>query len=257
LLAALLIATACGRGSEPSLRRAAEAWDAKDYQLAAQEYERYIERNPAGAESLAARFRLANVYNFNLQRYEQAVIHYRELLRQDPSDANALAARERLAEVLGELGRTYEAVGEYEKMNPQEGGERRRIRLRIADLYFNQNNYSQALAEYEKVIEGAGYDEMVEQALMREAAVYNARNQYQQSLGVYQRVVSQTMNSEARRRAMYGVADSHAGLFQFDDAIRALREIKDESERQNVTARITELERQKREAARASSGLKQ
>jgi tetratricopeptide (TPR) repeat protein len=257
LLAALLLAAGCARDAESSLKRAAEAWDAKDYARAAHEYEQYLERHPTGAESLSARFQLANIYNFNLRRYDQSLAHYRELLRQDSSNVNAHAARERLAEILGELGRSYEAIDEYEKLAPQDATERRRIRLRIANLYFDQNNYSQALTEYEKVIAGAAYDELTEQALMREAAIYNARNQHQPSLDIYRKVVSEARNDEARRRAMYGIADSYAGLFQFDDAIKALREIKDESEQQHIAGRIAEMERQKREAAQARSGLKQ
>jgi len=257
LLLALVSVAGCKKNAEPSLARASEAWDSKDYPLAAEEYEQYLQHYPTGADSLAARFRLANIYNFNLQRYDQAVVHYREMLRQDPSGASAHLARERLAEVLGELGRNYEAIDEYESLNPQDAGERRRVRLRIADLYFSQNNYNQALAEYEKVIEAVGYDQLTERALMREAAIHNARNQHQLSLAVYQRVVSQTENAEARRRAMYGVADSYAGLFQFDDAIRALKEIKDDGEQRNISERVDELERQKREASEAHSGLKQ
>jgi tetratricopeptide (TPR) repeat protein len=252
----MLAAVGCRGNAGPSLKRATEAWDAKDYGRAAQEYEQYIGRNQTGADSLSARFQLANIYNFNLRRYDQAVAHYREFLRQDPSHENAHAARERLAEVLAELGRTYEAIAEYESLNPQDPSTRRRVRLRIADLYFGHNNYSQALTEYEKVIEGAGHDELTEQALMREAAVYNARNQYQLSLGAYERVIARSENPESRRRAVYGVADCYAGLFRFDDAIKALGEIKDETEQQIVARRIAELEQLKREAALAPAGIK-
>lgn len=247
----------CQHDAEPSLKRAVEAWDAKDYTLAAQEYEQYLERYPTGAESLNARFQLANVYNFNLRRQDQAIAHYREFLRQDSANQNAYAARERLANLLGETGRLNEAITEYEILNPQEPSERRRVRLRIADLYYDQNNYSQALTEYERVIEGTAYDDMSEQALMREAAIYNARGQYQMSLAVYQKIASQTGSEEARRRAMYGIADCYAGLYQFDDAVKALKEIKDESEQANVQRRVAELQRQKREAAEARTGLKQ
>ncbi|HXG92911.1 MAG TPA: tetratricopeptide repeat protein [Blastocatellia bacterium] len=255
LILSLVPLAGCRNNSEPSLKRAAEAWDAKEYSVAAEEYEKYLERFPTGAESLLARFQLANIYNFNLKQYDQAIAHYRELLRQDPAGANANLARERVAELLGELGRTYEAIAEYENLNPQDATERRRIRLRIADLYYDQNNYSQALTEYEKVITGAAYDDLTEQALMREAAVYNARGQYQSSLAVYQKLAAESNDEEARRRAMYGIADCYAGLYQFDEAIKTLREIKDASERENIARRVAELERRKREAAEARTGL--
>jgi tetratricopeptide (TPR) repeat protein len=257
LLGALLLASACKRNTEQALEHAQEAWDAGDYLVAAEEYEGYLERNPTGEKSLQARFQLANIYYLNLHRLDQARSHYSEFLKEDPAHAEAHIARERLAEILGELGRSYDAIAEYENLNSRDATERRRIRLRIADLYFDQKNYSQALTEYEKVIEGADYDELSEQAYMREVSIYNARNQYQLSLVVYQKLASNSNNAEAQLRATYGMADCYAGLFKFDEAINTLREIKDEREREHITQRISELEQQKREAAQARTGLKQ
>ena len=248
-------AVSCKRSTEHTLQQAADAWDSGDYKLAAEEYEQYIERNPSGDQTLDARFKLANIYYFNLRRYEQARAHYAALLYQDSGNPNAHVARERLAEVLGELGRSYEAIAEYENLSPRDATERRRIRLRIADLYFDQKNYSQALTEYDKVIKSAEYDELSEQAYLREASIYNSRSQYQLSLVVYQKLVSESGDPEIQMRATYGLVDGYAGLYQFDEAIKTLRSIKDEREREHIAQRITELETQKREAAQAKSGL--
>jgi tetratricopeptide (TPR) repeat protein len=257
LLAASLLtfAASCKRDAGQSLKRASEAWDSGDYKLAAEEYEQYLERNPAGEQSLDARFKLANICYFNLHRYDQARAHYSEFLGQGPTGPNARLARERLAEVLNELGRSYEAIAEYEKLGPQDAAERRRIRLRIADLYFDQKNYSQALTEYEKVIESSEYDELSEQAYMREASIYNSRGQYQLSLAVYSRLASESADPEVQTRATYGLADCFAGLYQFDEAIKTLRSVKDEREQSHIAQRIAELEAQKREAAQVKGGL--
>jgi tetratricopeptide (TPR) repeat protein len=253
--ALLISAGGCRRSTEQALERAREAWDSGDYGVAAEEYEGYIERNPEGEESLQARFQLANIYYLNLRRLDQARAHYSEFLKEDPNHPAAHIARERLAEVLGELGRSYDAIAEYENLNPRDATERRRIRLRIADLYYDQRNYSQALAEYEKVIEAVDYDDLSEQAYMREASIYNARNQYQLSLGVYQKLSSQSNNAEVQLRAAFGMADCYARLYQFDEAIKTLREIVDEREREHVAQRIAEMEQQKRDAAQAKTGL--
>ena len=50
-------------------------------------------------------------------------------------------------------------------------------------------------------------------------------------------------------------ADCQAGLFEFDDAIRTLRSIKDDREQADVGRRLAELEQQKRETAQARSSL--
>ena len=257
LILATMLAGGCGRGSvDQSLARAAGAWDSGDYKLAAAEYERYLEEGPSNEKAAEARFQLANIYYFKLQRYDQARANYTLFLEKHSTNANAPVARERLAEVLGEMGRSYEAIAEYENLNPQDANERRRIRLRIADLYFAQRNYSQALTEYEKVVEKVPYDEMSEQAYLREASVFHIeRNQYQQAIPIYQRLISDSSDVEVRRRAIYGLADCYGGLYQFDEAIKILRTITEESERADVGRRVVEMERQKRDASEAKSGL--
>ncbi|HKY04735.1 MAG TPA: tetratricopeptide repeat protein, partial [Blastocatellia bacterium] len=241
-----------------SLKAASEAWDSGDYKAAAEEYEDYLKLNPAGETALEARFQLANIYYLNLKSYEQARAHYREFLEQGPAHAHAEVARERLAEVLAELGRSYEAIAEYESLNPDDVRERRRVRLRIADLYFDQRNFSQALTEYAKVVEGAAYDDLSEQAHLREASIHHiARGQYQQALPVYKKLASESNDPKIYRTALYGMADCYAGMFQFDDAIRTLREVRDESEQAYVARRIAELEQQKRDTAHARSRIEQ
>jgi len=254
----LSAATGCSRSGKESLKRAAEAWDAEDYEAAAQEYEQFLQIEPKGEESITARLRLANIYYLNLHRYDQARAHYQEMLAQDSSHAEAPLARERLAESLAELGRSYEAIAEYESINPSDSGERRRIRLRIADLYSEQRNYNQALTEYERVVEGSEYDEMSEQSYSRQATIYHvARSQYQKALPIYQLLASRSSDPKTVRRAIYGIADCYAGTFQFDEAIKTLRQIADQSEQSYITKRIEELELQKRESAQARGRVEQ
>jgi len=62
-------------------------------------------------------------------------------------------------------------------------------------------------------------------------------------------------DTQVQTRAQFGLADCYAGLSQYDEAIKALRAIKDEREQSHIAQRVSELERQKREAAQARSGL--
>jgi len=258
LLVFLFVLAACGRSSKGSLKHASEAWDSGDYELAAREYEQYIAAYPTGPESLEARFQLANIYYLNLHRYDQARLHYAAFLNEEPSHPDAFKARERLAEVLAELGRSYEAVAELENLDPADANERRRIRLRIAEIYVDQKNYNQALTEYDKVTEAAAYDEISEQAYQRVASIYHiARGQYQKALPIYQKLAAETASAETRRRALFGISDCYAGLYRFDEAIKTLHEIKDDSEQAHIKTRLIELEQQRREAAQARSAIQQ
>ena len=55
---------------------------------------------------------------------------------------------------------------------------------------------------------------------------------------------------KVRIRATYGLAECYAGLYQFDEAIKALRAIKDAAEQTDVARRVAEMEQQKREGTR-------
>lgn len=250
-------AAACKYSAERTLDRASAARQAGDYDAAVQLYERYLQGSPTGPESLEARLQLANVYYLNLHHYEDALAQYAELLNQSPADQAAPVARERMAGVLADLGRSYEAIEEYEKLNPQDVTERRRIRLRIADLYFDQKNFSQALTEYAKVSDGADYDELSEQAYLRQASIYHLeRTQYQQALPIYQKIASTSSDPKVRQRAILCIVDCYAAMYQYDEAIKTLRELKDPTQQSYITARINDLEQQKRESEHGAGMVK-
>jgi tetratricopeptide (TPR) repeat protein len=256
ILTSAIILAACKRPVEESLKRANKAWNSEDYDMAAQEYEHYLQAYPTGEQSLDARFQLANIYYFHLKRYEQARSQYIEFINQSPSHPQVPAARERLAEVLSELGRSYEAIAEYENLNLPDTDERRRIRLKIADLYYDQKNFSQALTEYEKVVNQADYDLMTEQALLREASIYHlTRNQYKEALPIYQRLAGESNDEKVRLRATYGIADCYGEMFDIENAVKTLRSIEDKAQQPYIAKRIAEMEGRRREASQAREAI--
>ena len=256
-LSFIFLFNACSKDKTKARERAVKAWGNEDYETAAKEFEHFLEVYPTGNESLDARFQLANVYYLHLKRYEEARAQYSEFINQSPSHPNVPLARERLAEVLTELGRLYEAIAEYENLNPQDEQERRRIRLKIAELYYDQKNYSQALTEYEKVITG-DYDEFTEQALLREASIlHRTRNQYKQALPLYQRIASETEIPKVRVMAIKDIAECQAELLDIEAAIKTLRSIDDPTEQSYISKRIVELESRKHQAAEARNAMQQ
>jgi TolA-binding protein len=111
LASALLVS--CARKGE-LLDRAQAAWDKGDFAGAAERYEEFLKSSPHHDQAADARFRIANIYYYNLKSYEKAIQHYIHLMEDFPKSPDVTASRLRLAECYVALGKRQEAINEYE-----------------------------------------------------------------------------------------------------------------------------------------------
>ncbi|MEP7271716.1 MAG: tetratricopeptide repeat protein [Acidobacteriota bacterium] len=213
----------CGRRAE-LLDSAQTAWDVNDFSLAADRYEEFLKSNPHHEQTAMARFRVANVYYYNLKSYEKAIQHYIHLIEDFPKSPDVVSSRLRLAECYVALTKRREAINEYESLLDAPGGEidARRIRLNIADLYYDINDLGQALAEYEKVTKDSAYDELNERAWLRIASIRFLRDEFEEALSAFKVVAEGAQDHAVRRQARLGVADCYARTFQYDLAVGTL-----------------------------------
>ena len=253
-LAAAIAAAGCGLVRGPARERAHEAWVDEDYATAALAYEEYLAEDPEGPEAEEASLLLADIYYHNLKDYDRARGRYVVFLEKYPQSAHVYEARQRLAEVYVELKALPEAITQYEQMLAErpDTPDRREIRSEIANLYFDREDHSQAELEYLRVVEGAPYDELSEQALLRLASIYHRmRGDNVRALPIYEQIIASTPDPVVRRNALYGLTDAYAAMFRFDEAIATLKRIDDPNEAEYVVKRAVELERQKRDHADA------
>lgn len=243
------ILSACGRRGE-LLDRAQAAWDAKDYTGAAARYEEFLKDNPVHDQSAQVRFKVANVYHYNLKDHERAIQHYIHLVEDFPKSPDVNASRMRLAECYVALNKGQEAINEYESLLNvgAEGLDRRRIRLNIAELYYDLNDLGQALAEYEKVTRDAPYDELSERAWLRIAGVRFLRDEFVEALAAYQAVVGGAREAGVKRQAQLGVADCYERTFQYEAAVRVLEQTEADSKLPGyIPRRIAAIREQQRQ----------
>jgi tetratricopeptide (TPR) repeat protein len=252
--AAAVAAAGCGLARAPARERAREAWVEADYETSAAAYEEFLAGSPEGPEAEEAELQLADIYYHNLKLYDRARDRYVMFLGKYPGSPRAYEARQRLAEVYVELKALPEAIAQYEQLLAErpDTPDRRRIRSEIANLYFERNDHAQAELEYLRVVEGAEYDELSEQALLRLASIYHrVRKTNEQALPIYGRLAESTPDPVVRRNALYGLTDAYAEMFRFDEAIATLKRIDDPAEADYVARRAAELERQKKDHAEA------
>ena len=253
-LAAAIAATGCGLTPSAPRERARQAWVEEDYEVSASAYEEYLAEAPVGPEAEEAELQLADIYYHNLKLYDRARDRYVMFLGKYPGSPRAYEARERLAEVYVELKAYPEAIAQYEQLLAErpDTPDRRKIRSEIANLYFEHGDPAQAELEYVRVVEGAEYDELSEQALLRVASInHRILNRHERAVPIYERIATSTPDPVVRRNALYGLTDAYAELFRFDEAVATLKRVDDPAEADYVAKRTAELERQKKDHAEA------
>jgi tetratricopeptide (TPR) repeat protein len=249
LTASGLLSTACR--SRALLEQAQQAWDAKDYAGAAAHYEEFVKSSPQHERAPEAHFNAANIYFLNLKRYDRAAAHYVHIIENFPASPHVYKARLRLAECYAAEGKWREAINEYENILKffAGTGDRRRIRLEIADIYYEQD-LSQALVEYQKVVKDAPYDELSERAYLRIGGIRVLRDEFTEAIPAYRAVEQNTQDDGIRRQARYGLADCYERVFDFDAAVKVLEQTAPDPQNpdylQKRIAGIRERQRQRR-----------
>lgn len=248
----LVLFLACRTKGTALLEQAQTSWDTGDYASAAARYEDYLRDNSHDEQSAGARFKVANIYLFNLHEYEMAIQQYIHLIEDFPKFPEILQARQRLAQSYAAAKKTREAIMEYENLlqAAPDYPAKRLIRLNVADLYYELNELGQALAEYQKVLVNTDYDELSERSQLRIGGIHLLRDEFDEAIPAYQTIVSSTKDVDLRRLALYGLADCYERTFQYSEAIKVLEQTPADPKTPDYIPRrintIRELERQRK-----------
>jgi tetratricopeptide (TPR) repeat protein len=248
ILTLTALGVSCSRGA--LLDSAQEAWDKADYAAAADYYEQFLKENPGSDKAEFARLRVATIYQRDLKRYDRAIEHYIHFIEEFPKSPDIVQARVQLGDCYGLTRKYREAISEYEGVLPKisDQRERRRLRLNIADMYFDLNDRGQALAEYQKVVAGALYDNLTERAYLRIGGIRLLRDEYEDAIPAYQTVASYTKDPVIRRSARFGMADCYVRTLQYDQAIRILEQTEPDPKSPGyIQKRIASIREQRRQ----------
>jgi tetratricopeptide (TPR) repeat protein len=244
----LIFSSSCSRGA--LLDKAQAAWDSADYAGAATYYEQFLKESPQSDKAEFVRLRVATICQRDLKDYDRAIQHYIHFIEEFPRSPDIVQARTQLGVCYRLTGRRREAISEYEGVLPKIGDERerRRLRLNIADMYFDLNDRGQALAEYQKVITDAPYDELTERAYLGIGGIRLLRDEYEDAIPAYEMVASNTKDSMVRRSARFGMADCYERTFQYDKAIQTLEQTEpDPKSPDYIRQRIANIREQQRQ----------
>lgn len=241
--------SACSNKAQ--LERAQAAWDSGDYANAADLYEEFLKLNPQNDKNGTARLQAATICRRDLKQYDRAIQHYLHFIEDFPKSPDLYQAKLSLAECYIATQKYREAISELESALPMannDSKEKRRVRLMVADQYYELKDLGQALAEYQKVVKDAAYDELCEKAYLQIGGIHLLRDEFDEAVPIYQIVVQHTQDPPLRRTARIRLADCYERVFEYDQAIQTLSETEPDPASPNyIPQRIASIQEQQRQ----------
>jgi predicted negative regulator of RcsB-dependent stress response len=254
LLCFLILCSGCRSKLRTPVDQAEDAWLAGDCQKAASEYESYLQKNPRTSGTDKVHFALGNVYCLCKQVEQRdlakAQEQYKLAAEQTGDNVLAVTARQRVAEIYVDMNRKSDAIAEYENLLQRypDTAQKRSIRLAIANLYNDLNNYSQAETEYEKVTTAVSYDQLSEAAYIRVSNIDLLRERYDRAIPVLEKIVTNTNDPHIQAQARFSLSEIYVKQFQYDEALEQLKLIKNPSpaEAEFIKKRTDQIQRDRK-----------
>ena len=233
----LLLGFSGCRSRDALLTQAQSAWDQEDWKTAVAKYEEFLKDTPPPDQAAEVHFKAGNVYYLNLKQFDRAAEHYIRLIEDFPRFREAELVYQRLAECYTQSKRIREAISEYENLIKAfpDSPNRRKVRLQIADLYYD-NDKSQSLMEYQKVLRDAPYDDLSEKAYLRIGGIRFIRNEYEQAVPAYQAVAEKSKDPGIKRDARDHLSYCLESSGNYDQAVKILEETEPDPSRPDYLA---------------------
>ena len=184
---------------QESLGRAQEAL--KNYRLVLAEHS-------GTNEAAEALYRIARLWQFDLQEPQQALLKYLQLER-DYSDSHKIQmAREAAARIVKfDLRDDVRAIGYYQRLINSQQGEQDIYLYEIADSYFRLENYPQARIELENLLAEYPHSLLTADALHRKATILVLENRLDKAQQDWQRLADEFPDSSYASRARFNLAN--------------------------------------------------
>jgi len=228
---------------EADFSKAGMAVGARDYQQALDYYEGIYRRNSTFHLAGQALFQSAEIKNLYQKRYPEALLDYLSLQQQYPEEyALVRNAQLRIAEIYKNGQRDYlRAAGEYRKAldlgveNPD------RIQYEIADSYFRQEAYNQAVEAFAELRRNYPQSSLLAEAGYRVATVYSLLGESEAAIESFREVMGRWPTSPYAVEARFGLAAVLEERDNFAEALNLLHSLRGEYNNADVLAKKIEM----------------
>ena len=228
---------------EGDFSKAAMAVVSRDYQIALEYYEGIYRRNPTFHLAGQALFQTAEIKNLYQKRYPEALLDYLTLQQKYPEEyALVRDSQLRIAEIYKNRERDYQrAAAEYRKAldlgveNPD------RIQYEIADSYFRQEDYKQAVEAFAALRRNYPQSPLLAEAGYRVATVYSLLGESEAAIESFREVMGRWPTSPYAVEARFGLAAVLEERDNFAEALSLLHSLRGEYNNADALARKIEM----------------
>jgi len=215
---------------EENFSKAGMAVGARDYQQALDYYEGIYRRNPTFHLAGQALYQSAEIKNLYQKRYPEALLDYLSLQQKYPEEYTLVRnAQLRIAEIYKNRQRDYlHAAAEYRKAldlgveNPD------RIQYEIADSYFRQEAYKQAVEAFAELQRNYPQSPLLAEAGYRVATVYSLLGESEAAIENFREVMGRWPTSPYAIEARFGLAAVLEERDNFAEALSLLHSLRGE-----------------------------
>jgi tetratricopeptide (TPR) repeat protein len=210
---------------EGDFGKAGMAVGARDYQLALDYYEGIYRQNPAFHLAGQALYQSAEIKNLYQKRYPEALLDYLLLQKNYPEEYGLVRdAQLRIAGIYKNRQRDYlRAAGEYGKALDLGGENPDLIQYEIADCFFRQESYAQAIKAFAELRRNYPQSSLLAEAGYRLATVHSLLGESDAAIGSFREVMMRWPESPYAVEACFGLA---AALEERDNFVEALSLLK-------------------------------
>lgn len=228
---------------EADFSKAGMAVGARDYQQALDYYEGIYRRNPTFHLAGQALYQSAEIKNLYQKRYPEALLDYLSLQQKYPGEyALVRNAQLRIAEIYKNRQRDYRrAAAEYRKAldlgveNPD------RIQYEIADSYFRQEAYNQAVEAFAELRRNYPQSPLLAEAGYRVATVYSLLGEGEAAIESFREVMGRWPTSPYAVEARFGLAAVLEERDNFVEALSLLHSLRGEYNNADALAKKIEM----------------
>ena len=228
---------------EADFNKAGMAVGARDYQQALDYYEGIYRRNPTFHLAGQALYQSAEIKNLYQKRYSEALLDYLSLQQKYPEEyALVRSAQLRIAEIYKNRQRDYlRAAAEFRKAldigveNPD------RIQYEIADSYFRQEAYDQAVEAFAELRRKYPQSPLLAEAGYRVATVYSLLGESEAAIESFREVMGRWPTSPYAVEARFGLAAVLEERDNFAEALSLLYSLRGEYNNTDALAKKIEM----------------